>query len=42
MKIRGFVATALLAGLGWAVLPASTNLMPIEEIENHVILGLRR
>src|SRR5262245_49072292 len=33
MKIRGFLATAVLAGLGWAVLPASTSLMPINEIK---------
>src|SRR5215813_3273530 len=33
MKIRGFLATALFAGLGWAVLPASTALMPIDEVK---------
>jgi len=33
MKIRGFIATAALAGLGWTGLPASTSLMPIGEIK---------
>src|SRR5215831_4657533 len=33
MKIRGFIATAALAGLGWTVLPASTSLMPIGDIK---------
>ena len=33
MKIRVFVLTAALAALGWAGVPASTSLMPIEEIK---------
>src|SRR3954463_13349467 len=33
MKIRVFLATAALAFLGWAGLPASTRLMPVDEIK---------
>jgi hypothetical protein len=33
MKIRAFLLTAALAGLGWAGVPASTSLMPVEEIK---------
>jgi hypothetical protein len=33
MKIRVFLLTAALAALGWAGVPASTSLMPIEEIK---------
>src|SRR4051812_2203332 len=33
MKIRVFAITAALAAFGWAGLPASTSLMPIEEIK---------
>src|SRR3954469_13518191 len=33
MKIRVFLATVALAILGWAGLPASTRLMPVDEIK---------
>ena len=33
MKIRAFLLTVALAALGWAGVPASTSLMPIEEIK---------
>ena len=33
MKIRVFLVTVALAALGWAQLPATTSLMPIEEVK---------
>jgi hypothetical protein len=33
MKIRVFLVTAALAGFGWASVPATTSLMPVEEIK---------
>src|SRR5918993_1975531 len=37
MKIRFFLLTAALAALGWAQLPATTSLMPIEEVRPGMI-----
>src|SRR3954451_6705845 len=33
MKIRVFIATAAIAGLGWVRLPAAPSLMPIEDVK---------
>src|SRR3954471_1137389 len=37
MKIRVFLLTAALAAFGWVRLPATTSLMPIEEIKPGMI-----
>ena len=41
MKIRVFLATVALAVLGWAAVPASTRLMPVEEIKPGMV-GISR
>jgi SpoIVB peptidase S55 len=37
MKIRGFLLTGALAAFGWVSLPATTSLMPIDEIKPGMI-----
>jgi hypothetical protein len=37
MKIRGFLLTIALAAFGWVRVPATTNLMPIDEIKPGMI-----
>src|SRR6188768_3540253 len=41
MKIRVFLATVVLAVLGWAGAPASTRLMPVDEIKPGMV-GISR